>query len=44
MNAQDTARHPSRHPALIASFWLYVGVPLVWGVSATMQKAMALFA
>jgi len=28
----------------VVLFWLYVAVPLVWGVSQTLKKAMALFA
>jgi hypothetical protein len=31
------------NPALLVVFWLYVGVPLAWGVWSTLQKAMALF-
>jgi hypothetical protein len=31
------------NPALIVVFWLYVGIPLAWGVWSTLQKAMALF-
>lgn len=25
-------------------FWLYVAIPLIWGVTQTLKKAMALFA
>jgi hypothetical protein len=25
-------------------FWLYVALPLLWGVTATIKKALALFA
>lgn len=32
------------HTFALATFWLYVGIPLVWGVLSTLQKAMALFA
>ena len=28
----------------VVLFWLYVAVPLVWGVTQTLKKAMALFA
>ncbi|MEY4718086.1 MAG: hypothetical protein RL563_704 [Pseudomonadota bacterium] len=28
---------------LLILFWLYVAVPLLWGVLATIKKAMALF-
>jgi hypothetical protein len=31
------------NPVLIIVFWLYVGIPLAWGVWSTLQKAMALF-
>ncbi|WP_269473501.1 MULTISPECIES: MFS transporter small subunit [Methylomonas] len=24
-------------------FWLYVSIPLLWGISSTLKKAMALF-
>ncbi len=27
----------------VVLFWLYVSVPLVWGVTQTLKKAMALF-
>lgn len=29
---------------LLILFWLYVTAPLLWGVAATVRKAMALFA
>jgi hypothetical protein len=28
---------------LLIVFWLYVGVPLAWGVVSTIGKSMALF-
>jgi hypothetical protein len=31
------------NPALIVVFWLYVAIPLAWGVWSTLQKAAALF-
>jgi hypothetical protein len=31
------------NPALILVFWLYVVIPLAWGVWSTLQKAAALF-
>lgn len=31
------------NPVLLTLFWLYVGLPLAWGVSSTAQKALALF-
>lgn len=36
-------RHISHHPALVAGFWMFVGIPLAWGVWSTLQKAAALF-
>ena len=36
-----TTRTPS--PALIALFWLYVGIPLALGIWDTLLKASALF-
>lgn len=30
-------------PLTLVLFWLYVGIPLVWGVSSTMKQAMILF-
>lgn len=28
---------------VLVLFWLYVAIPLVWGVASTIRKAMALF-
>jgi hypothetical protein len=28
---------------LLITFWLYVAIPLLWGVASTIKKAMALF-
>jgi len=28
---------------LVILFWLYVAIPLTWGVTQTLKKAMALF-
>ncbi|WP_321907385.1 MULTISPECIES: MFS transporter small subunit [unclassified Paraburkholderia] len=33
----------SSNTALMAIFWLYVLVPLVWGVTNTLTQAMKLF-
>jgi len=30
-------------PFLIALAWLFVGIPLAWGVSQTILKSLALF-
>jgi hypothetical protein len=34
----------STSPVLLIIFWLYVAIPLLWGVASTIKKAMALFA
>lgn len=35
---------PSKVPALRLAFaWIFVGVPLIWGVTQTVLKAAALF-
>lgn len=39
MEKQKTASPP----ALVAIFWLYVGIPLIWGIWETLLKATALF-
>jgi hypothetical protein len=31
------------HPILLVLFWLYVLIPLSWGVWSTIKKALALF-
>ncbi len=33
----------SSSPWLLAVFWLYVLIPLSWGVWSTLKKALALF-
>jgi MFS family permease len=33
----------SSSPAVVALFWLFVGIPLAWGVSVTLQEAFVLF-
>jgi hypothetical protein len=38
--AAGTAVSP---PALVAVFWLFVGIPLAWGVYITLQNAFILF-
>jgi hypothetical protein len=30
-------------PAVVALLWLFVGIPLAWGVYVTLQKAFVLF-
>lgn len=36
-------RHLSHNPVLVAGFWMFVGIPLTWGIWQTLQKAFALF-
>ncbi|MDO9422460.1 MAG: oxalate:formate antiporter [Herminiimonas sp.] len=31
------------NPVIAIVFWAYVIIPLAWGLSSTIQKAMALF-
>ena len=33
----------ARSRLLLILFWLYVTIPLLWGVASTLKKAMALF-
>jgi MFS family permease len=41
--AAASATSRSTNVAALAAVWLFVGVPLVWGVSQTVMKSMALF-
>lgn len=41
--ANDASDAQSTSTTAIALAWLAVGLPLVWGVSQTLTKAMALF-
>jgi hypothetical protein len=34
---------PSRSLGLLIVSWLFVGIPLIWGVTQTLIKSMALF-
>ena len=43
MNATTSHSTKKTSPIVVTIFWLYVSIPLIWGVSSTMQKAMALF-
>lgn len=46
MNAQHYSvaeENQPTNPVLLVVFWLYVGIPLAWGVWSTLQKATALF-
>ncbi|HEV3427039.1 MAG TPA: oxalate:formate antiporter [Paraburkholderia sp.] len=42
-NASNAAAPKQSNKALMAVFWLYVVVPLVWGVTNTLAQAMKLF-
>lgn len=39
----DNQQSGTSNPLLVVAFWLYVGIPLAWGVFSTFQKALALF-
>ncbi|MGZ4959431.1 MAG: MFS transporter small subunit [Methylomonas sp.] len=41
MNNSESNRSTS--PMLLLLFWLYVSIPLAWGVWSTVRKALALF-
>lgn len=34
---------PRRQTLLVALAWIYVGIPLAWGVTQTVIKSIALF-
>jgi hypothetical protein len=40
-----TTKNPphARHPLTVTLAWVAVGVPLLWGIAQTVQKALALF-
>jgi hypothetical protein len=40
---KSAERTPRTHPLLLLLFWLYVAVPLGWGIWSTLKKALALF-
>jgi len=42
MEKQNLNAHPT-NKGLLAVFWLYALVPLVWGVSNTITQALKLF-
>ncbi|MCC3159790.1 hypothetical protein LJ737_21290 [Hymenobacter sp. 15J16-1T3B] len=46
MEPQPAAPAPAAEPSSnlkVALAWLYVGVPLLWGITQTFIKALALF-
>ncbi|HUW39024.1 MAG TPA: hypothetical protein VMV91_17010 [Rhodocyclaceae bacterium] len=40
---QNQASSGGSSPLTLVIFWLYVGIPLLLGVSSTLKQAMALF-
>lgn len=42
MNDASNQVHPTNKP-MLAIFWLYVLIPLVWGVVNTLTQALKLF-
>jgi predicted signal transduction protein with EAL and GGDEF domain len=43
MNTEKTAAIESTTTVKVAIAWLVVGIPLLWGVSQTFMKSLALF-
>ena len=41
---QASLDHPTTSPARLAIAWIFVGIPLTWGVYQTLLKSFALFA
>ncbi|HEX7329450.1 MAG TPA: hypothetical protein VF428_13045 [Casimicrobiaceae bacterium] len=39
----DIVKRQHGNGTLLVIFWLYVGIPLAWGVLSTFHKALALF-
>ena len=42
-SAPDAFDNPTTSPARLAIAWIFVGIPLTWGVYQTMVKSLALF-
>jgi MFS family permease len=42
-SAASSAVSAPSSPVVVALFWLFVGIPLAWGVYVTLQKAFVLF-
>ncbi|MGZ8214847.1 MAG: MFS transporter small subunit [Methylosarcina sp.] len=40
---KSAKRNKCTHPILLLLFWLYVALPLGWGVWSTLKKALVLF-
>jgi hypothetical protein len=43
MTPPSSPEPPRSSAGLLLVAWLFVGIPLVWGVTQTLFKAMALF-
>jgi MFS family permease len=43
MGAAAASGSGASSPAVVALFWLFVGIPLAWGVYVTLEKAFVLF-
>jgi len=43
MEASVPDQEVKSNPLLLLITWLWVGVPLLWGIEETIKKAMALF-
>jgi hypothetical protein len=43
MRSDDAKNSPATSRWQLLLFWLWVLIPLAWGVSATFKKALALF-
>ena len=41
---QESFNHPTTSSARLAIAWVFVGIPLTWGVYQTLLKSLALFA
>jgi len=42
--AENAKPAGEKHVLMLVLFWAYVLIPLAWGVTQTIKKAMALFA
>ncbi len=42
-HSSDQSAAPSRSAGLLIFAWLFVGLPLAWGVTQTIIKSLALF-
>ena len=40
---QESFDHPTTSSARLAIAWIFVGIPLTWGVYQTLLKSLALF-